>query len=1014
MEDIKIVEYSHAWAEKVADMWRKSTEGWNGMNMPTTAEAIIQEHNNSSHLNVYLAVNTDDEVVGYCSLSKNIRDEGALYINLLNVRPDYHGRKVGKMLVLTCVSRTIEFGAPRLDLNTWPGNTKAVPLYKKCGFFWEKRDDTTNLMNFIPTVMKTEALADFFQDAHWYRDSQRVIEVKPDGRRENGFDYFEYIWEHSGRRLRVEFERTGRGMRLIETDDYLISTEIEQHGLVFGMDYEITYRIANKTGKPLKIELTGKDDRNIAFCMNQSCEVTDTCELKGVFRLNAVAEEQNPFRTHPGVVTEVRINGKKAVFKTGILTAYPANITLHVPGHQCYLEKESRLVLELQNKFRCKAAFRFALKPVEGILFPEPEHDVTLESEQRTTIEIPYILKKDLFYHEMLRCTASLPDGTVVPFEKRLEKAFISRQGILWGEGEDFCEIFNGPYKAHLYKQNNTLWVGRIYNDHRHLYWFFPKVGHPFSSELSSKKPDRIDCLRDGEAVVMKAVYTLNDFPGLRLSAITRLETGGILRHFYEVENIGETDTVQEVCLSDTFRMELSRGVQPYDDGFVQTGSDTEWVPFYWDSSRITENWSFTRGNHTTCGVCWEPDQRIRFDDWCMFFEYPLGKIPAGKTVSTKPVTAAIGVFDRWQDFRAYALKEDIITSPHAAKHTKLLVNQGNPFIEGDAEITVKEYRNLPDPLVLISTHQTGGNPDVITATVELGSFTKELKTVIFRKGSHPVISETEILSGKKVYTVNNGVITLRACPAFSYGLYSLQYQDHEWFDSSFPTPGIKAWWNPWFGGITPDFSGLSPMSLMDEDREACFVTLPDDFGNLWHGIKMSVHVSKNEDYRGLTLDLYSLTMPGLPMLCSVVRILQNTGRHLPWQLVETGFFLKADPEIHKNHVRVITKDGDELCMTAGKKQHFLTTFEPLLYESPNRKEKLLFFTGTENQVLEAGVNSSLLMCFTGIRREMRNGESITLPHTCLIFTGDYFNTDLLQDLKNIRFDFGGETREGD
>lgn len=1014
MEEIRIVEYSHAWAEKVADMWRRSAEGWNGMNMPSTAEAIILDHNNSHHLNVYLAVNGDGEVVGYCSLSKYTQDEGTLYINLLNVRPDYHGKKVGKMLVLTCVDRTMALGAPRLDLNTWPGNTKAVPLYKKCGFFWEKRDDSTHLMNFIPTVIKTEALTDFFQDAHWYRDSKRIIEVKPDGRRENGFDYLEYSWEHSDRHLRVEFERTGRGIRLIETDDYLISTEIQQHELVFGMDYEVTYHIVNKSGKPLKIELKGKDDRNITFNMNHAAEVPGTSVLKGLFRVNPVTEVQNPVRTHPGVVTEAFINGKRVVFKTGILPAYPADITLHVPGRQCYLNQEARLILDMQNKFNCKAVFHFTLKPVQGILFPKPEHSVTLESGQRTTVEIPYILQQELFYSEALCSTASLPDGTLVPFEKRLEKSFTSRQGIIWGEGVDFCEIINGPYIVHLNKQDNSIWASRIYADQHNLYRIFPKVGHPFSAELSSKKADRIDCYRDGEAVIMAAVYTLNDFPGLRLSSITRLENSGILRYYYEMENIGETETDREVCLSDTFRQDLFRGVLPYDDGFVKIGADTNWTSFYWDSSRITENWMFSYGDYTTRGVCWEPDQRIRFDDWCMFFEHSLGKIPAGRKVATKPVTVAMDVFDRWQDFRAFALKEDIIMSPHAVKHTALSVNQGNPFVEGDVEITLKEYRNLAEPPVLTVTNQTNSNPGLITATVEVGSFTKELQTVIFRKGSNPVSFKIETISGKKVYTVNNGLISMRACPAFSYALYSLRYRENEWLDSSFPTPGIKAWWNPWSGGISLNFPGISPISLMDEDRKACFVTLPDNFGNTWSGIKMSVHISKNEKSRGLTLNLYSLTMPGLPVLCNLVRILQDTGRHFPWQYVENGFFIKTDPEISNNHICFITKDGERLRLTAGKNQYFITSLQPLLYESPNRQEKLLVYTDTENQLLEVGVNSSMLMAFAGMHREMRNGDKIAFPPAYLIFTEDYYKADLLQDLKNIQFNFGGETHEGD
>jgi ribosomal protein S18 acetylase RimI-like enzyme len=1008
MEGFRIVEYSHALAEKVADMWNQSAEGWNGMNMARTADMVIREHNNAHHLNVYLAVSTDDEVVGYCSLDKYTHDEGALYINLLNVRPDYHGRKVGKMLVLACVNRTVELGWPRVDLYTWPGNTKAVPLYKKCGFFWEKRENSTHLMNFMPAVLKTEALQDFFQDADWYADSKRIIEIKPDGRRENGFDYLEYSWELCGKHLRVEFERTGRGMRLIETDDYRISAEIAQHELVFGMDYEITYHIANKSGKPLKIELNGRNDKNIAYAMQQTVEIPDAAVVKGLFRLNDFTEEQKPERTHPCVVTELLINGRKALFKTGVLPAYPANITLHLPGHQCYLEKEAVLILELENKFRENAVFNFTLPTCDGIEFPIPKHSIALKPEERMTIEIPFLLRRYLFYSECLRVTARLANGATVPFTKKLSKAFRGRDGIMWGQDDEFCEIFNGPFMVHLNKQDNCIWANRIYADGHNPYRVFPKVGRPFSSELSVKKADHVECLRDGEAAVMKAVYVLDDFPGLRLSVITHLETSGIIRHHYEVENTADAETSQEIWLSDTFRQDLFRGVMPYENRFVHTGADTEWTPSFWDSGKITENWFFSQGDATTRGVCWEPEQRIQFDSWCMFFEYNLGKIPPGGKAATKPVTFAMGVFDRWQDFRAFALKEDVLVSPHAVKHTSLEINAGNPFVGGDVNVVLKECRNMGEPPVLTVSPCSGGNPEILSAAVQAGSFVKEIRSVIFRRGG-AIDCRTDTVSGKKVFRLNNGLIAIEASPDFSYALYSLKYRGNEWFDSSFPTPCIKSWWNPWSGGITVHLDDLSPVSMLDEPREASFVTLPDKLGNVWQGIKMSIKVTKNEKNRGLELDLYHLTMPGLPVLCSFVRIHQNTGRHFPWQFVENGIFISADPDVASSSVRFITKDGESLRLKAGKDQYYVSSNEPLLYESPNRREKLLIHTDTENQTLEAGVNISLLMAFAGIRREMRNGEKIALPPVFLIFTEEYFNSAMLRDLNNIQFDFGGE-----
>ena len=97
--NIKIIEYNKTYAKAVADMWCKSKQGWNGENLFNSENQVITSEENSAHLKLYLAVDGDD-VVGYCKLSEYDADKNALYIDLLNVRDDYHGKKVGKMLVL--------------------------------------------------------------------------------------------------------------------------------------------------------------------------------------------------------------------------------------------------------------------------------------------------------------------------------------------------------------------------------------------------------------------------------------------------------------------------------------------------------------------------------------------------------------------------------------------------------------------------------------------------------------------------------------------------------------------------------------------------------------------------------------------------------------------------------------------------------------------------------------------------------------------------------------------------
>ena len=137
MHDIKLVEYERKYAAALAEMWNKSAENWGGEGIQKNEESMAREMEVSVNLKAWLAL-AGEEVVGYCGFSEYREDEGASYIPLLNVRPDYQGQKVGKLLVLKAVEEACRCPWPRLDLYTWPGNTKAVPLYKKCGFFWEE------------------------------------------------------------------------------------------------------------------------------------------------------------------------------------------------------------------------------------------------------------------------------------------------------------------------------------------------------------------------------------------------------------------------------------------------------------------------------------------------------------------------------------------------------------------------------------------------------------------------------------------------------------------------------------------------------------------------------------------------------------------------------------------------------------------------------------------------------------------------------------------------------------
>ena len=54
MNKVNIVEYSPCYAKSVAEMWRKSSEGWNGFYTDTTEEEILTKHEGTTNINTYL------------------------------------------------------------------------------------------------------------------------------------------------------------------------------------------------------------------------------------------------------------------------------------------------------------------------------------------------------------------------------------------------------------------------------------------------------------------------------------------------------------------------------------------------------------------------------------------------------------------------------------------------------------------------------------------------------------------------------------------------------------------------------------------------------------------------------------------------------------------------------------------------------------------------------------------------------------------------------------------------
>lgn len=243
---------SEADAEKLVEMWRASDDQWPGTftrGVTLTTDWIRAWHRREEMLDVRVA-QVDERIVGYASLNPVRREEGVAYVHVINVRPDYQGRSIGRHLLTTFVEHCAGIGFHRVDLHTWSGNLKAVLLYKKTGFFWMPGTSVW-MLNFIPRILRFPLAQPFFERYDWYETLQRELNQKQDEERWAGMRVFTYRWRAGAESLTVRVDREARAITAVETGDLSLAAIAGDVEPPQGVPTSVRWRLTNRRDVPL-------------------------------------------------------------------------------------------------------------------------------------------------------------------------------------------------------------------------------------------------------------------------------------------------------------------------------------------------------------------------------------------------------------------------------------------------------------------------------------------------------------------------------------------------------------------------------------------------------------------------------------------------------------------------------------------------------------------------------------------------------------------------------------------
>lgn len=974
---MNIVEYNDSYAQQVADMWNKSGSNWGDDASLKTAAEVISEESKSGNIKLYLAID-NDQVVGYCSFSEYQHDEGASYLPLLNVRPDYHGKKVGKQLILKVLENAVASKWPRFDLFTWSGNIKAMPLYKKCGFFWEKNNNTVHLMNFIPYLYQTEAFTEYMNQIDWYQDSKRVINMEQDGNIVNGFDYFRYDFENNFTKLAFEFEKSGRGLRFVETPDYKIEMTLPKHKLVYDQNYDVTFKIVNKSGKPLEVGLQGVNNKMVTSTFNSTHTVEKEMIVTETFTVSETNKTQDKMKTFPCVITDVTINGKKAQFKLGLEPKSPVSVKLKTLEFTHILGREYDGYLELENNLEEKTTFDITMD--SKLITIKQDINITLDPKEKRSIQFQYDVKEFGFIDEDI--TLAYNGKTLNQNVKEVIKGY---DEDFYGETETMGYLVSGNYTVLINKQRNNLVYKSQYNQDVQTAFLTPQIGMPYSLEFANKiptlsfeKPNQMDVRYDSDA-----------FYGVSLIVHVK-NLRGIMEVQYELVNNGDK---RELALMIPIWQGVNDAVIPYNNKLLQTNKLEGAYLTDLEADLFDENWIYSEKHKV--GLVWDKTESVKVSAWKMSSVKEGIVIEKGESYKSGNYYVSYA-HNEMKELRAFAGNK---TDKDFMKFLEVNINDGNPFVNGEVKASLISYKKVMvdgvfkcDEKVAKLKETLSITPGLKTITIDTDESIRTETRQLFETKGNVSYQETD-----EFKIIDNGVLTFKASEKYADAIISLKFNNHEWLDSNYPEPKERAWWGTFSGGINTRFAGIQDNVVLEEPRTIEYVTLKDNFNNEWKGLKLSVSFEKDEDLKGLVVDTYVVTLPGLPVVHTFGNITNNTGKLIENKHYHRFNVLQLDDDNKKAFFTL--GDIDYKCGNIGTERD---TRKLISFKS-TRDHKMVFYNKSGD--LEIDTQSAYTIAFNGDFLTIPDQTSKHLVGDFIIFTKEDFKPEHLQDLNNIKFE---------
>ena len=529
---------------------------------PFTAERVLKSWSKENNIRVIVGY-SDDKIVGHCNVGHAELDAEAAYVGLLGVDPHYQGQGFGKAMLIEAAQAAADIGKRRIDLHTWAGNLKAVPLYKRIGYNWVP--GTKVLMeSHIPGIIGAEMFKEFFERYDWYDSLKVDVTQEMDDFKEDNFGVFRYDFEgKEGDHLHVTIDREAKGISgfALTLDGNTISADVrpaEHVGYIGLGSTKMELKIKNSSGLDYPYSVNFRPVRDVSIELEGELSGTlspqDEVSLQGIISIEPGAipldKETNTFEKAKtqGEFT-ISLGDHEIALYSGVIPTEALAISTG-PMYPCIAPGEVTTIgLGLQNNSQEQVRGEVVLH------FPtrDDNQDETIDFQLGTmkATELPVKIE-----------TTEADDNTVLPIkvtvfveqestkisllEKILSIPVIGASGAVVYEGlGEFYILETETIRAGIRKTPSMAFSYFEYKPLNEAFtgWgILPDIGYPFSGEGSEwyRTEFKVDLRSSKKTAEIELTAESEERPGLRYTIIHRIHRGlDLVDSIVKLENTG-------------------------------------------------------------------------------------------------------------------------------------------------------------------------------------------------------------------------------------------------------------------------------------------------------------------------------------------------------------------------------------------------------------------------------------------------------------------------------------------